>query len=64
MTVYVGVLIHRMVTYQDDKISESLNPIPEDFAPVQFNNLSMDMVFLIKHNAKKFVYDDETKQYI
>ena len=46
MTVYIGILFKRMVRYEDDTINSALNIIdPQNFEPVQYQDLSHSLVF-------------------
>ena len=46
MAVYIGILIKRMVRYEDDTINSALNKLnSQDFEPVQYQELSHSLVF-------------------
>lgn len=66
MTIYIGLLLKRMILYEDDEITSSVLKLnAEDFKPVQYNEMSRSMFFeILMNDGSKFTYDDETKKYV
>ena len=66
MTIYIGLLLKRMILYEDDEITSSVLKLnSEEFKPVQYNNMTRSMYFeILMNDGSKFIYDDETKKYV